>query len=144
MSSSFPHGECKACPKVADMMKAFSKGGKFTTDTSAPGSDHSAASTATGDEHASSTEQRPQCPPDTAEIGRATWTFLHTTAAYYPDAPTTSQQTLMRCMMGALPEFYPCRYCASHLKEQLEASPPQVASSKELSSWLCKIHNEVG
>ncbi|GAV98642.1 mitochondrial FAD-linked sulfhydryl oxidase ERV1 [Lentinula edodes] len=24
------------------------------------------------------------CPPDSEELGHATWTFLHTTAAYYP------------------------------------------------------------
>jgi FAD-linked sulfhydryl oxidase len=33
-----------------------------------------------------------ECPPDSRELGSATWTFLHTMAAYYPETPTASEQ----------------------------------------------------
>lgn len=48
----------------------------------------------------------------------------------------------MRSMLDGLAEFYPCGHCAEHLREQVKASPPQVGSSRELSAWLCRIHNE--
>lgn len=56
------------------------------------------------------------CPPDTAELGKATWTFLHSVAAYYPKRPTPRQQDLMRGMMEGLAEFYPCEVCREHLR----------------------------
>lgn len=84
-----------------------------------------------------------QCPPDTMELGRSAWTLLHTMAAYYPEQPTSQQQALMKLFMAGLAEFYPCHYCAEHLKEQVKASPPKVSSNCELSYWLCSIHNNV-
>lgn len=60
-----------------------------------------------------------QCPPDSAELGRATWTFLHTMAATYPEQPSRSQQTLMRNIIDGLAEFYPCSYCRSHFQLQV-------------------------
>lgn len=83
------------------------------------------------------------CPPDTAELGRATWTFLHSVGAYYPVQPTPRQQDLMHHFMEGLAEFYPCEVCAEHLREQVRATPPRVASRLELNMWLCGIHNEV-
>ncbi|GLC46784.1 hypothetical protein PLESTB_001941100 [Pleodorina starrii] len=83
------------------------------------------------------------CPPDSWQLGRATWTFLHSVAAHYPDQPSARQQELMRCMMEGLAEFYPCEVCAEHLREQVRRSPPRVGTARELSLWLCGIHNEV-
>ncbi|OBZ66677.1 Zinc-regulated transporter 1 [Grifola frondosa] len=43
---------------------------------------------------------RPEhCPPDVEQLGRATWTFLHTTAAYYPERPTPNQRVNMLCLL---------------------------------------------
>ena len=83
------------------------------------------------------------CPPDTSELGRATWTFLHSVGAYYPPNPTPRQQELMKCMMEGVAEFYPCEVCREHLREQVRETPPRVASSADLNLWLCGIHNEV-
>ncbi|EFJ39979.1 hypothetical protein VOLCADRAFT_108387 [Volvox carteri f. nagariensis] len=83
------------------------------------------------------------CPPDTWQLGRATWTFLHSMAAAYPEQPSPRQQELMRYMMEGLAEFYPCEVCAEHLREQVRRRPPRVASAKDLNMWLCGIHNEV-
>jgi len=62
-----------------------------------------------------------QCPPDTQELGRATWTFLHTMAAYYPEAPSRTQQTLMRNVLDGVAEFYPCSFCRAHLQNQVRS-----------------------
>ena len=83
------------------------------------------------------------CSPDSSELGRSTWTFLHTMAAYYPEQPTTEDQTVMRQFLHGLGRFYPCSYCASHLQQELIEMPPKVESNEALSQWFCMIHNRV-
>ncbi|KAF7848340.1 hypothetical protein BT93_L2081 [Corymbia citriodora subsp. variegata] len=61
------------------------------------------------------------------ELGRATWTFLHTLAA----------------QMAILSRMYPCQECADHFKEILRANPVQAASHTEFSQWMCHVHNVV-
>ncbi|XP_019856908.1 PREDICTED: FAD-linked sulfhydryl oxidase ALR-like [Amphimedon queenslandica] len=67
------------------------------------------------------TEEAPKppadCPVDKDQLGRATWTFLHTMAAYYPEAPSTSQQQEMTMMMRTFSKYYPCDYCSHHMRE---------------------------
>ena len=83
------------------------------------------------------------CPPDVEQLGRATWTFLHTTAAYYPDKPSASQRTRMLGLLFALPVLYPCSWCAMDFGEHMKVNPPDVSSRTALSRWLCERHNEV-
>ncbi|KAI9127784.1 hypothetical protein K1719_000777 [Acacia pycnantha] len=77
------------------------------------------------------------------ELGRATWTFLHTLAAQYPDNPTRQQKKDVNELMGILSRMYPCRECADHFKEVLRANPVQVGFHAEFSQWLCHVHNVV-
>lgn len=84
-----------------------------------------------------------ECPPESGEIGRSTWTFLHSMAAYYPEQPTQEQQFLMRCMLMGLSQFYPCEICSEHLRDYMQRQPPKVSSNADLSQWLCGVHNEV-
>ncbi|KAJ3560591.1 hypothetical protein NP233_g10735 [Leucocoprinus birnbaumii] len=88
-------------------------------------------------------EPPPGCPPDVEQLGRATWTFLHTTAAYYPDKPTPKQRANMLSLLHALPVLYPCTWCAQDFGEDIGAHPPDVSSRTALSRWLCERHNEV-
>ena len=83
------------------------------------------------------------CPPDVESLGRATWTFLHTTAAYYPDAPTPTQRAHMLQLLHALPKLYPCSHCADDLGARMQRRPPDVRSRGALAAWLCATHNEV-
>ncbi len=73
------------------------------------------------------------CPPDTAELGTATWTFLHSVAAYYPERPTARQQDLMRGMVEGLAEFYPCEVCREHLRCVLPAPPVGMGQWEDVS-----------
>lgn len=96
---------------------------------------------------AASTKPKPECPPDRDALGRATWTFLHTTAAYYPALPSGAQRAHMLALLRALPVLYPCAHCAEHLGAQMAGASVKaeqaVASHGALSRWLCERHNEV-
>lgn len=88
-------------------------------------------------------EPPPGCPPDVEQLGRATWTFLHTTAAYYPDKPTPAQRANMLMLLRSLPVLYPCGWCAKDFGGDITANPPNVSSRSALSLWLCERHNSV-
>ena len=67
---------------------------------------------------ASQDESSVECPLDRQELGRSTWNFLHTMAAYYPDNPSLQQQDDMASFVKIFSKFYPCEDCASHLRER--------------------------
>ncbi|ANM58395.1 Erv1/Alr family protein [Arabidopsis thaliana] len=77
------------------------------------------------------------------DLGRATWTFLHTLAAQYPEKPTRQQKKDVKELMTILSRMYPCRECADHFKEILRSNPAQAGSQEEFSQWLCHVHNTV-
>eukprot|EP00052_Salpingoeca_macrocollata_P006217 m.52242 g.52242 ORF g.52242 m.52242 type:complete len:178 (-) comp15310_c0_seq3:118-651(-) len=83
------------------------------------------------------------CPEDTETLGRATWSFLHTMAAYFPETPSAQQQDKMKSFMATFAEFYPCRMCGEHLTKYMRKSPVDARSNAELSLWMCNMHNEV-
>lgn len=103
-----------------------------------------AAGAALGSLSSDAPPERPQdCPPDVNALGRATWTFLHTTVAYYPTQASPSQQTNMRSLLQSVGIFYPCSYCATDFRERMKAVEPDVTGRAGLSRWLCERHNEV-
>lgn len=60
------------------------------------------------------------CPLNRAEVGRATWGFLHTMAAFYPDDPSERLQQDMSKFMEIMGRVYPCGYCADRTAEEIE------------------------
>ncbi|CAL8132564.1 unnamed protein product [Orchesella dallaii] len=84
-----------------------------------------------------------QCPLDKDELGRATWSFLHTMAAYFPDNATKVQQKEMSAFMKIFAKYYPCEHCAKDFQVSIKESPPATVGREEFSLWLCKMHNEV-
>ncbi|KAL0422518.1 UNVERIFIED_CONTAM: FAD-linked sulfhydryl oxidase ERV1 [Sesamum latifolium] len=97
-------------------------------------------------------------PTTKEELGRATWTFLHTLAAQYPDKPTRQQRKDVKELLSVfdslklrflliiwqiISRMYPCKECADHFKEVIRANPVQAGSHHEFSQWLCHVHNVV-
>ncbi|XP_065090478.1 FAD-linked sulfhydryl oxidase ALR [Ochlerotatus camptorhynchus] len=83
------------------------------------------------------------CPLDKERLGRHTWGLLHTIAAYFPDNPTTEEQSNVRLFFNAFSKVYPCEYCAKDFQQELKESPPEIKSQYTLSQWLCRMHNKV-
>ncbi|CAH9118862.1 unnamed protein product [Cuscuta europaea] len=77
------------------------------------------------------------------ELGRATWTFLHTLASQYPEKPTRQQKKDVKELMAIISRMYPCQECADHFKEVLQSNPVQAGSQAQFSLWLCRVHNIV-
>lgn len=77
------------------------------------------------------------------QVGRATWTFLHTLAAQYPEHPTYRQKRDARNLIDIMTRMYPCGECAEHFSEVVKACPPRVNSRHEFSQWMCRVHNIV-
>ncbi|VEU43035.1 unnamed protein product [Pseudo-nitzschia multistriata] len=84
-----------------------------------------------------------ECPPKSTELGRNTWSFLHSMAAWYPDRPTTKQKDGMVNFFHTLAEFYPCTYCAEDFQQNIKKIPVEAESRTDLCLWLCKQHNDV-
>lgn len=142
-----PDGKpCKICTAFRNWprnVKASQAAGSSSPNAS------STSSTAAGTLALAATQNLPasvrpeNCPPDVEVLGRATWTFLHTTAAYYPERPTPTQRANMLSLIRSLPMLYPCSHCAADFDERVKEHPPDVSGRLGLSKWLCERHNEV-
>lgn len=126
---------CRACNTKVAFAQALRRTG------GAAAAAGTAAATATG-------PATDPCPPDVAELGHSTWTFLHSAAAYYPDEPSATERDAMHALLRALPHVYPCAACAAELQAEYARrgagdTAAAVVSGAALREWLCVLHNSV-
>ena len=78
-----------------------------------------------------------------AQLGRSTWTLLHTIAAVYPEEPSEEDQKYHLALLTLLARLYPCAECGEHWRSLLKESPPELGSKFAFNLWLCRLHNKV-
>ncbi|OWA52359.1 putative FAD-linked sulfhydryl oxidase ALR [Hypsibius exemplaris] len=134
---------CRSCTSFKSWMKGMGKSAQSTNqETNLP--PHGSSSALPPDSHSEDPRpQRSDCPVDKDELGRNTWSFLHTMAARYPEKPTQEVQKDMTTFVNLFSKFYPCSYCAKDLQEELKTNQPDTTSRSNLSQWMCRIHNSV-
>lgn len=82
-------------------------------------------------------------PPDVEELGRSSWTLLHSIAARYPKQPSHTQKEEMKQFMTIFSHVYPCWWCAKDFEKFIKANAPKVDSRSDLGRWICEAHNDV-
>eukprot|EP00049_Salpingoeca_infusionum_P009713 m.165018 g.165018 ORF g.165018 m.165018 type:complete len:190 (-) comp14416_c0_seq2:1112-1681(-) len=83
------------------------------------------------------------CPLNRRELGRASWAFLHTMAAYYPERATEKEQEQMLEFMKLYIIKYPCGYCGDTSWQDMMRNPPRLEGRQQFSQWMCEMHNDV-
>jgi FAD-linked sulfhydryl oxidase len=61
-----------------------------------------------------------ECPLEKKELGKYSWSLLHTFAAYYPLQPTEEDQRAMQGFLEGFKLLFPCKYCRGHFKKDYE------------------------
>lgn len=82
-------------------------------------------------------------PPDVEQLGRSSWTLLHSIAAKYPKTPSDTQKQEMKQFMTIFSHVYPCWWCAKDFEKFIKNNAPKVDSRNELGLWICEAHNDV-
>ncbi|KAK4061914.1 hypothetical protein Trihar35433_9514 [Trichoderma harzianum] len=78
-----------------------------------------------------------------AELGRATWKFMHTMVARFPEEPSKEERKTLETFIYLFSRLYPCGDCARHFRGLLSKYPPQTSSRNAAAGWLCFVHNQV-
>ena len=115
-----------ACRSKTDLLRVLRQGAK--TPAAAP----PAASPAEA-----------ECPPFREDLGRCSWTLLHSLAAHYPPSPSAYEQAHAAAFLRGLAALYPCTHCRDDFHAAVVAEPPRVESREALAVWVCRRHNEV-
>ncbi|OJJ48652.1 hypothetical protein ASPZODRAFT_150841 [Penicilliopsis zonata CBS 506.65] len=130
---------CRLCTDAASW-RSLTKQAKASSSTPA-------STTATTTTTTTTSPTANGCPPDVEELGRSTWTFLHSLTAAYPTQASTEQQTEMRSFLKLFSRLYPCWVCADDFRtwmaEPSGRNEPRLASRADFGTWMCEAHNEV-
>ena len=103
-----------------------------------------AATAATGSATTLSNSDK-ECPPDVEQLGRATWTFLHSLAATYPEKASPAEQKQMSSFLSIFSNIYPCWHCAADFRDWISVpeNKPRLTGRDDFGNWLCVAHNQV-
>lgn len=94
-------------------------------------------------ENQNTQKQAREEPPDVEQLGRSSWSLLHSIAANYPEHPDTKKQADLKQFLRLFGNFYPCWYCGEDFEKYMAKSEPKTDSQDAFGQWLCDAHNEV-
>ena len=77
------------------------------------------------------------------QLGRNTWSLLHSLAASIPVEPSVEQKQKITTFIQLFSELYPCKSCAEHFRQILSENPVEVSSRVTFVKYMCKLHNIV-
>jgi len=84
-----------------------------------------------------------ECPLDKEDLGRASWSVIHTVAAHIPENPTNNEQKHMTQFIESFAALYPCHVCAPEFQQYVRNYPPLTSSRAEFVLWCCRLHNHI-
>lgn len=125
--------------------RSCTSGAAFKAWTSMAKKDPSAASKPLLAPTTTTTTSSPECPPDVEQLGRSSWTLLHSITATYPTNPTPQLQSETKSFLHTFAKLYPCWHCASDFQTWMreDRNAPRVSSRDEFGRWMCEAHNAV-
>ncbi|OJD30549.1 fad dependent sulfhydryl oxidase [Diplodia corticola] len=144
-----PDGKpCRSCTSVSSwfaMAKEKTKNDSAPTTTTSSSSPAAAATTTAATTFSSSQQPPADCPPDIADLGRSSWTLLHSITGAYPARPSAQLQADTARFVRTFAQLYPCWTCAEDFQRWLAAdgNAPRVSSRDEFGRWMCEAHNAV-
>ena len=62
------------------------------------------------------------CPPDVAQLGRSSWTLLHSITATYPTTPPPQLQSETTTFLRTFGKLYPCWVCAEDFQAWMKSA----------------------
>lgn len=83
------------------------------------------------------------CPLDKEDLGRASWSIIHTVAAHTSENPTDTEQKHMKQFIESFAALYPCHICAPEFQEYVRLHPPDTHSRTTYVLWCCRLHNHI-
>ncbi|EPS26789.1 hypothetical protein PDE_01728 [Penicillium oxalicum 114-2] len=140
---------CRTCTSVASW-RALTKQAQQSSSSKTESSTSSATQSMPATVARSTpqpTEVPADCPPDVEQLGRSTWTLLHTMAATYPEKASAEHQEDMQGFLKFFSKLYPCWVCADDFRAWMAhpsgRNQPKLSGRKEFGWWMCEAHNEV-
>ncbi|KAF9630860.1 hypothetical protein BFW01_g1422 [Lasiodiplodia theobromae] len=142
-----PDGKpCRTCTSVSSWFAMAKEKTKNSSSSSASTSTSTAAAALAAASAAAADQQPPRdCPPDVEQLGRSSWTLLHSITGNYPARPSPQLQADTRRFMYTFAKLYPCWTCAEDFQRWLQddRNAPRVSSRDEFGRWMCEAHNAV-
>lgn len=106
------------CGTCTDFKDWFNQNAKKNTDTDGSDKKSEIKSKPTAGSSTPKGYNYSECPLFRNQLGKATWSYLHTMAAYYPANPSLEEQNKMKDFIDTFAHTFPCSHCAKDFQKE--------------------------